>query len=146
MEISIELGHKPGIAYNLNSLGCIAYIKGDIELSSNLFESSIELNKELNQRKELVVNILGFAETAFARDDSKKATVLIGFFKEYFDSMKMILDRTDSKRYEALTQKMKEKLSGEEFSKHYEEGNKMVIEEAVELALSQTSNVKRRTY
>ncbi|MEO8399381.1 MAG: hypothetical protein ABI550_06140, partial [Ignavibacteriaceae bacterium] len=63
------------------------------------------------------------------------AAKLIGTADALFKSMGLELQRIEQQQIEQIVKKLHEKLSEEEYSKHFEEGNGLTLEQAIKIAL-----------
>jgi len=111
--------------------------KGDIKLSAILFKESFQINKETNQRKELISNILGIAEVLSAGDALRQACKLLGYINEFYESTNLIKDHKLIYRYNSLTQNLKKQTGEEIFAECFEEGKKLLPDQAYEILLNE---------
>jgi len=131
-----EMGNKSGIADSLNSLGNLAHNQGNYEQAQKFYEESLILRLETVYKDEISNNLLGFAGILCAANKLSMAVMLLGAVEAVLKSMGTILDRDGQKLQKQIVNMLHEKLSDEEFSKYFEEGKKLTLEQAAELALS----------
>jgi hypothetical protein len=80
------------------------------------------------------------AEIASFGNHSNRAVLLLGAVESAVKSMCAVLEKDEFNQYEQTITKLHEKLSDEEFTKYWEEGKKLTLDEAVELALKKEDN------
>ena len=130
-----EIGDKFGIAYSLNNLGLIAHNRRDYEQAQKFYEDSLLLRREIGDKIGIANSILGLAEIVSVGNHSNQAVLLLKATGTILQSMGAMHGRDDLIQYERIITKLHEQLSEEEFSKYWEEGKKLTLEQAVELAL-----------
>jgi len=131
-----EMEEKIGIADSLNNLGSIAYTQKNYEQAMNFFEESLSLRREIGDKSGIAVCVIGFAGVLLAGNHLYRAVMLLGAVEATLKFIGKVLDRDDQKFQEQIIIDLHEQLSDEEFSRYLEEGKKLTIEQAAELALS----------
>jgi predicted ATPase/class 3 adenylate cyclase/Tfp pilus assembly protein PilF len=131
-----QIGSKSGIADTLYDLGNIGFKQGDYQQALKLLEESFTLRREIGNKLGMVYCIMGFASIAGVKHYYFSAACLLGFVNAALQSMNTVFESDEQILYEKVINDLHEKLSDEEFAKYWEEGKKMTIEQATELALS----------
>jgi len=137
-----ELGDKSGIASSLINLGSLVYDQGDYEQSQKFYEESLFLWREIGDKLSIAYCIEGFAGIASIKNHSNQAILLLGATETAFQSLGYVREKDDLIQYERIITKLHEQLREEEFSKYWEEGKKLSLEKAVELALMKEKDEK----
>lgn len=135
-----EIGDKYGIALTLNFLGNVSANQGDCHQARKFYEESLALGQELRDKIGIVDNILGLAAISSFADHPCRLVLLMGTIQSVLQSTKTVLDRDDLIRFEETVTKLREILSEEEYSKYWEEGKKITLEQAAEIALEKEGN------
>ena len=130
-----EIRDKISIALSLNNLGLLTYKQGDYEQAQKFYEESLALEREIGDKIGITNSIVGLAGIASIKNHSNQAVLLLGATETALQSMGYVRGRDDLIQYERIITKLHEQLSDEEFSKYWEEGKKLTLEQAVELAL-----------
>jgi len=115
-------------------------MQGDFEQARKYYYESLEIRLEIEDRLGIVSCIVGFAEIANFENLNNLATYLLGFVESTLQSIDCVLDGIELKQYKQTITRLHEQLSDEEFNKYWEEGKKLTLDEAVELALKLEKN------
>jgi predicted ATPase/class 3 adenylate cyclase/Tfp pilus assembly protein PilF len=130
-----EIGDKYGIALSLNYLGNVVYNQGDYKQAWTFYNEGLSLSRKISDISRITNCLIGFAEIAVVENIFNRATCLLGSVESALQSMGTVLDRDDLIRYDNTIKKLHEQLTDEEISKYWDEGKKLTLDEAVELAL-----------
>ena len=130
-----ELGDKNGISYTLYNLGSIEFNQRNIQYAQKYLVESLVIRKEIGDKLGMASSIVGLAEIYNFKNYSNQAALLIGAVKTILKSIGIVFSGDVLKRYEQTITKLNEQLTEEEFSKYWEKGKKLTLEQAVELAL-----------
>ena len=131
-----EIGSKNGIAESINNLGNVAYDQGDYKLAKKLFKESLSIYKEIGYKIGMADSINYLGNAAYRLGDFEKAIKLLSAAEKELESMGAVLDKKEQKLKDENIAKLHEQLSDEEFDKFLEDGRKMTLEEAVQLAVN----------
>ncbi|MFC2092979.1 tetratricopeptide repeat protein, partial [Bacteroidota bacterium] len=135
-----EVGDKSGIAVSLNHLGLLAYHKGDYKLAWEFIGESLNKFYDLEDKQRIAYSIQYLAEIFRIENQSHKATLLLGFVEAAIQSSRIKVDKPFLIDNEQTITKLKKQLSEEKFSKYWEEGKKLTIEQTIEIALRKENN------
>jgi hypothetical protein len=78
---------------------------------------------------------MGLADVAGLKDDHYRAARLLGFVDSAFNSMKTVFERGDLLKYENAVERLRNVLGEEKYYNYSEEGKKLTLEQAAEIAL-----------
>jgi predicted ATPase/class 3 adenylate cyclase len=131
-----EIGSKSGIADTLYDLGNIEFKQGDYAQALKLYEESLTLRREIGNKLGMVYCVMGLAAIASVKHYYTRAACLLGFVDAALQSMSTVFERDEFILYEQVINVLHNKLSDEEFFKHCDEGKKLTLEQAAELALN----------
>ena len=136
LDIRKEIGSKNGIAESIKNLGNVAYDQGDYKQAKKLFEESLAIYKDIGYKIGMVdsINYLGIA--AYNLGDFEKSIKLLSSAQKELESMEAVLDKKEQEIKDVTIEKLHEQLNVEEFVRFWEEGERMILEEACKLALS----------
>jgi predicted ATPase/class 3 adenylate cyclase len=135
LSIRKEIGDKKGLSVSLGNLGLVLNSIGDYKQARIFYKESLSLRLELGHKLGIACCILGFAEIASAEKHSNRALLLLGATITILESMGVALWRDELIQFDKTTKRLHEQLTDEEFSKYWEAGKKLTLDEAVELAL-----------
>lgn len=130
-----ELSEKILIAQSLYDIGNVLYITGEPERAGKYFSESLKLKIEINDKNNIPSVLIGFAGV-IADKDKFRSVKLLGAAQEYLTSAKVSQSLIEQKLNIQITGVLRDFLSDDEFSKYYDEGRKLNLDEAVELALN----------
>ena len=131
-----QMGDKIGIADSLNNLGNLELSAGNNEQAQKLFAESLELRYKIKDKLGIAYSLIGLARILSTGNNMIRAVLLLGVVEATLKSMGIVLESTEQKNQKKLINKLHEKLSDEEFSKYFEKGKMLTLEQATELALS----------
>ncbi len=136
LDIYKEIGSKNGIASSINSLGNIAFCKKDFEQANKYFKESLAIFTEIVDKIGITNSINNLGKTAYSLGDFEKAIKLISAAENVLESMGIVFDKYEQKIKDEIIAKLHEQLSDEVFDKYREDGRKMTLEKAVQLAVN----------
>jgi predicted ATPase/class 3 adenylate cyclase len=119
----------------LLNLGLDLYQVDKIDESRKFLIEGLLLCREIANKPGTVQCISGFCRLAISEEQNNRAVCLLSFINTTLQSMGTVFDKSALIMHEQTINSLREKLSDEEFSKFWEEGKKLSIEQAVELAL-----------
>ncbi|MBK8551580.1 MAG: tetratricopeptide repeat protein [Ignavibacteria bacterium] len=137
-----EMGDKYSIAYSLYGLALLLLDRGDIEKARKLNEESLLLQLEIGDKSLIYHIIIEFACIFNLINLLPISVKLLGAVELNLKSNSVVLESKEQTRQEHIIKSLREKLSDEEFLKYFEEGKKLTIEEAAQLAVN---NARRET-
>jgi hypothetical protein len=134
-QINREVGsrHMSGIA--LTMLGQVQFLLGNSEESKRNFIEGFSLIKELKSHYGKTESLLNFCG-AYAGLQSKVVIQVLGFFHAFYTNiLKEKFFPLMKREVDSAIAKAKQHLSEEDFNRAWAEGEKMTIDEALDLAL-----------
>jgi predicted ATPase/Tfp pilus assembly protein PilF len=130
-----DVGDKQGIAETLYELGSIEYKLANYEHAKKFYDESLEIRREIGNKLGMLYCIMGLADVAGLKDDHYRAARLLGFVDSAFNSMKTVFERGDLLKYENAVERLRNVLGEEKYYNYSEEGKKLTLEQAAEIAL-----------
>ncbi len=138
LAISRELGNKEGICGCLNNLGASAFGEGNFAAASTHYAEAITTALDLGDKITVSYSLDGFAALALKRGKKEKAAQLEGAVEHLHQSIGFVVEPAERRFRDAYLSELKIKMDEVAFSKFYEQGRKMKLEEAVALGLEET--------
>ena len=117
-------------------MGNVAYDQGNYKQAKKLFEESLAIYKEIGYKIGMVDSVNYLGNAAYKLGDFKKAVKLLSSAEKELESMEAVLDKKEQEIKDGIIAKLHEQFNVEEFVKYWEEGERMTLEEACKLALS----------
>jgi len=136
LKIFKEIGDKRGIADSHHSQGNLASEKGDFALAKNFFEEEMAIRKEIGDKSGISELMIDFGRILAYQRDFELAVKLLSTSEKIIESIEGVLDKSSRLLKDETKAKLREQLSEEEFNKYWEEGKKLTLEEACQLAVS----------
>jgi predicted ATPase len=136
LHIMREFGDKWGIAIALHYLGLAARHRGDYAKAAAWLQQSLTLSRALNHKREIAETLEGLAGVAIAQQAPKRAARVLGAAEVLREAIAVPLtpaERVDYERVVVLTQTA---LGRDVFAAVWTTGRAMMLEEAIEYALS----------
>lgn len=131
-----ELGEKRDVAKSLNNIGNIKLIQERYDEALKCFKESLVLAMELKNHSLVSANIMGVAGALSYLNDVKKAVKLIAFVETYDNIEGVEIDPDKHESAEAVKNKLRERVADNVFNELYDEGSRLTLEQAAELAIS----------
>jgi non-specific serine/threonine protein kinase len=131
-----EMRDKRGIAFALHYLGYVVLRQGDYERATALFEESLFLAREVGSKDRIALCLEGLAEVAEAKGQQERAARLFGAVEALSEAIGFAMPSFIRVDYDRSVAAVRAGLGEEAFAKAWEEGRKMTVEEAVQLAVS----------
>jgi non-specific serine/threonine protein kinase len=136
LHIMREFGDKWGIAIALHYLGLAARHRGDYAKAAAWLHQSLTLSRALNHKREIAETLEGLAGVAIAQQAPERAARVLGAAEVLRETIAVPLtpaERVDYERVVVLTQTA---LGRDVFAAAWATGRAMMLEEAIEYALS----------
>ncbi len=130
-----EQGDRRGIAESLNNLGLVASAQREYGKAARLFEESLLLTRDLSTKHIQAEALEGLAWAAAARGQSRRAARLCGAAEAERDVLGLPAPSSDSGDHDRAVQAMRAALGEETFAVAWAEGQALVLEAAISLAL-----------
>jgi predicted ATPase/DNA-binding SARP family transcriptional activator len=135
LAIRREVGDKWLIAQSLNYLGNVALAqRDDLEAYASLKESML-LNRELGNKHGISELLSGFAARAAARGEPQRAARLFGAAEALREAIGSPVPLPDRAEYDRVVAAARSQLDAAAWAREWQEGQKLVLEEAIKLAL-----------
>ena len=132
--LSREIKAKSQIAIALYGLGRSSFLRNEFEEAGKYYKESADLNIQSGNKKDIALTLLRYSEMLVKCGSYGTVAKLFGFInKKYFEQSKIKFPLADRIIYEDSISKLKSKLDPEEFSKYFKEGERLSIEEAVNI-------------
>ncbi len=127
-----ELKAKGGIAASLDNLGCTTVRLGDYDAAIALSREGIALHIELGDKEGIAWLLNIFGAVAAARGDPVRGARLLGLAKAIYNGISL---GYSGQNYEHFVDTARAQLDEAAFTKAWEEGQAMTMEQAIEYAL-----------
>ena len=135
LAIKKEFGDRKGMADSMNNLGRLARHRGDYEQARKYHEGSLVFKKEIGDKPGVAITLIYLARLLELNKKHFDAIRLLCAAEHTVKSMAAVFDTNAEKEKNELTDRLTELLSDAEFEKYREEGEKMTLEEACQLAM-----------
>jgi predicted ATPase/class 3 adenylate cyclase len=130
-----ELGDKWGIARLLNFSGLVALRQEDHGRAMALCKEGLALSWELREKLDIAMCLEGLAHVAGAEGQPERVVRLYGAAEVLREAIDTPLPTSDRADYDRSVSAARAELGEETFAKAWEEGRKMMMEEAIAYAL-----------
>jgi tetratricopeptide (TPR) repeat protein len=136
-----ELGSRFPLANPLMGLAWVSLHKSHYRKASALFQESLELHRDYGYKIGMVEECLGgFAAILGMTGKPKEAARLFGAVESLLESLGTaeFMEPQDQKELDEYVAAVRTQLDEQSFAKAWEDGRKMTMEQAIELALKRT--------
>jgi serine/threonine-protein kinase len=133
-----QLGNESGICYCLLNLGLVAYTISDYEMAREYFGEVITIAQNFGYKDRVSACVEYFAALAGKQGELELAAGLAGKAEHLREQIGCELTSAEHRFRDAYLAELKIQMDKTAFSKFYEQGRKMKLEEAVALCLEET--------
>jgi predicted ATPase/class 3 adenylate cyclase len=134
--ISREIEFKLAISISLCCLGNVAYKRKDYKQAQKFHKESLVLSRELGYKTLIINSLICVSGIYLFNKNYYNAVKLLSAVETSLESMIEILFKDEQKNKDEITAILREHLSDEEFEKYWDEGSKLTLDEAAQLAVS----------
>jgi tetratricopeptide (TPR) repeat protein len=136
LAIARDLGSKMQIGNTTSNLGFVAVHDGELDSARSLFVESLARARELDSKPMVAFALLGFASVAAAEKKTQRAVHLLAVVDALLEGGdKGSLDPVDEAEYQRNLAIARQQLDEATFNAAWAEGQKMTLEQAIELAM-----------
>ena len=136
LALSRRAGVKIGIAESLINMGCLLEYKGNINQAKEHFEEGLLLYRELKNKYGMALSLINIAGIIKKNNDPSGAAIILGSSDSVMESIGGVLEIDQRKKKEEILNGISEELGDKEVRKLLEEGSKLNLDKAIDLALS----------
>jgi non-specific serine/threonine protein kinase len=135
LQIIRQQSNKDGVSSNLNNLGAVMFELGDFKAARSYFAESLAIAKELRNKINISYNLDGFAALATKDRQLERAARLAGLAEYLRESIGYEIEPAERRFLNTYLTELKTEMDEAAFTKAYEEGQKLKLEEAIALCL-----------
>ncbi|MBW3588452.1 MAG: tetratricopeptide repeat protein [Actinobacteria bacterium] len=135
LDLRRKLGDKRGIGASLHSLADVAMESGNLEDAKAKLGEALEILNELGDRQGIAQCLLGYAEAALREGQMDRAGRLYAAFEGLSRQLHFNLPSADRQVFDEEVSSVRESLGEAEFTKAWQEGSSMSLDDVVTLAL-----------
>ena len=136
LRLRIELDDKTGIAYSLYSIGSIFFDQKKYQQAREYHKESLEIRTELRDKYGIALSLYSFSKILNHEGKLTESVKILAAAETAVKSSGMDLNSNEFGMQSDLKKELLKKLSDEEYSKYYDEGKNMTLDEACQLAIS----------
>lgn len=137
LEIARELGN--GTFAPAGNLGNILLYEGDLVNAKSLFAENMVLTRRVGNKAFIAYTIQGYAALAAAQKKTRKGVMLLAMTRKLQEEAadKAVISPAGEADFARTHAILREQVDEASFNAHWEEGNALTMEQAIELALSE---------
>jgi non-specific serine/threonine protein kinase len=133
LEFFEQIDKKNGIVISLINLGAVTYLQNDFQTAHSYYEKALGISQKLGYKMVLSYCFDGFAALNFKRNDFEAAVKLSATAEKLRKSIGFVIEREERRFRDAYVAELKTKMDKADFSKLYEQGWKLKLEESIAL-------------
>jgi predicted ATPase/class 3 adenylate cyclase len=130
-----QLGNKWGVGVSLGILGWIAMREEKWDHAMTRLCESLEVRREIGDQSGSAWCLERLAAVAMAQGQTEKAARLFGAGAALRASIRSVIDPADQPAYKSKIRSLRRKLGKQRFTKTWDEGHALALEQAVAYAL-----------
>jgi non-specific serine/threonine protein kinase len=138
LALNRERGDKWGTGTLLGSLGWVAFHQSDIRRMRHFLGESLMVRKEISDKGGMAWCLEKLAEAKYMQSQFEEAARIFGFAEELRAPIRSVIDPADQPAYKRLVSDLGGVLGHDEFAALWLEGKTMELDDAIDLALSET--------
>jgi tetratricopeptide (TPR) repeat protein len=128
-----QMNFTGDLSISLVNMGAASFEEGNFAASYSYFAESLALGQELKDKKIISISLEGFAALALKRGDLALAARLSGAVQHLREKIGYEIEPADRRFRDAYLAELKTKMDEADFSRFYEQGRKMKLEESIAL-------------
>jgi non-specific serine/threonine protein kinase len=132
---SREIGEKEAIVRSLHHLGVVAWHQGDYSRAEKLYREGLAISWEIGDRLDIAWCLEGLAAVAETQGQPERAARIYGMAEALRQAIGAPLPPSECPDYDRSISAVRARLGEEAFKAVWEEGRKMILEEAIQLAV-----------
>ncbi|MEZ4522283.1 MAG: tetratricopeptide repeat protein [Thermomicrobiales bacterium] len=136
LEIRRSLEDQFGIATSTGSLATVARLRGDIEQARSLYIQALKMQSRMKISDGLAETLFGLALIAASTGDPELAARLLGASEGLRDAVGLAIPSVERPDYDRTLELIRSGLPPEVFERSRIGGRTMIVDQAVQLALS----------
>jgi len=137
LTIQRELGDSRGIATTLRNLGLVAWRQGAVASAREFMEESLIMRKAQGNKTRIAECLEGLASVIGTPERAAQLLATAASLRESVGTPLPPAERTD---HEAVLNTVRAALGAERFTAAWDQGRDMLLEEAIEMALTHTND------
>jgi predicted ATPase/class 3 adenylate cyclase len=134
LQFQKEFGNQLGIAQNLTNLGWVRLLEEHYFQSYELFSRGLEIARELDNKTVIVNNLVAIAAAIGLDSEMERAAQLFGATDTFQKSLETSLSEVEERFVQPIIEKVKAQLGETAWDQAFEEGSRLTLDEALELA------------
>lgn len=140
LNIHRDTGDTTHIAWGLEGLAGVAYLKRDFASALKFHLESLRIKVEVMDKLGIAYSLEGLAQVAAAEKEPERAAVLWGAANCLRDAMNVFLEPSREEVYTSLIPQARLQIGDEVFEKAWKKGKALNLEEAIQYALTIPDN------
>ena len=141
LTIAYEIDDKTGISLFTGNLGLVALNELDYSTARERFIETLLLDREVGNKRFVVMDLVGLAGSACGIEHFEIATRLSGAVEKLREDIGFALDKEEQTLHERTLSVLRVKFDKTRFNQLWQEGQTMSMEQAIEYALKNLSNI-----
>jgi tetratricopeptide (TPR) repeat protein len=145
LTLSYEVGNREREATILGNLSYVAYHLGNFDEAMDYCKRSLALASSLEMEYQCAIVLAEIAGPISAKGDPKLAACLLAASKAQFAAMGANAQPADKLELDLYKKAVRQQLGETEFNKAWDEGQRMTMEQALAMAMEEStlSNVRQ---
>lgn len=131
-----QVGDMIGQSSALANLGGLSILQGDLARAQALFRQSLQIRLEINDRLGLINSLHQMAELALAQEQFIRSVTLFAAGVRQRELLQVPMTADSQADYERNTERLRTVLDNDAFTRAWETGSAMTLDEAVTCALA----------
>ena len=136
LSIYREIGDKEGIAFSLHNLGNVAAKQGEHESARSYYIDSLNIRMAIGDKRAIAGSLVAIAQLEAIENNPFRAAALWGAAETLRDKIASPLPPNEREEYDRNVNAARLSAGVGTFTKTWDEGRAMTIEQAVEFALN----------
>jgi non-specific serine/threonine protein kinase len=124
-----QIGDQWGTGVSLGSLGWIALHQGEYGKARAILEESLTVRYAIGDKGGMAWCLERLAELSMSTGEAKRAVTLFGKAADLRESIGSVIDPVDQPNYEKLLSQLREHVGEEQFSKEWQKGRGLAIDQ-----------------
>ena len=135
-----EVGEMSSEVGALDVAGRVALAQGDLFKAQKYFRDGIAYYKDAKEVSQIPSLLEGLANALARSSQAQKAILLLGAGEALRERIRLARMQFETAKYDALLSMLRDEVNESTFEKAWKEGSKLTTEEAIDLAMKETTS------
>lgn len=136
LDICNESGQTQGVAIAMGNLGVVLFRQSDLNNAQIYFKKALEIYQAIGDRFGIASSLSDIAMVLHQSGKPQEAAMLQGASGQLLQTLNMPLEPLEKENFNRTQAALRQEMGTESYQKAFDEGRQLLLDQAVDLALS----------